>query len=121
VAVAVLTLTAFEIILGIDTTVFLSVLTGRLPATQRPYARWVGLLLTMGMRILLLTISRIMSRTKPLFEIASVGLTGQRLILLLGGAFLLWKAVKEIHHKVEGQHDEANAAGVATATMGALL
>ena len=121
-AVAVLTLTALEIVLGIDNIVFLSVLTSRLPAAQRPYARRVGLLLAMGMRILLLlTISWIMSLTRPLFTVVGVGLTGQRLILLLGGAFLLWKSVKEIHHKVEGVHDEANAAGVATATMGAVL
>ncbi len=122
VMIAVLTLTALEIVLGIDNIVFLSVLTGRLPPEQRPYARRVGLLLAMGMRILLLlTISWIMSLTKPLFEVAGIGMTGQRLILLLGGAFLLWKSVKEIHHKVEGLHDGPSATGVATATMGAVL
>jgi predicted tellurium resistance membrane protein TerC len=120
--VAVLTLTALEIVLGIDNIVFLSVLTGRLPVEQRPYARKVGLLLAMGMRILLLlSVSWIMSLTKPLVSIAGFDLTGQRLILLAGGAFLLWKSVKEIHHKVEGHLEEASGTAAAAATMGAVL
>ncbi len=119
--IALLTLTALEIVLGIDNIVFLSVLTGRLPAEQRPRARRIGLLLAMCMRILLLlSVSWIMSLTKPLFSVFGHGLTGQKLILLLGGAFLLWKSVKEIHHKVEG-HAEAGAANAAGATMGAVL
>ena len=121
VLLAVLTLTALEIVLGIDNIVFLSVLTGRLPVEQRPYARRVGLLLAMGMRILLLlSVSWIMSLTRPLLEIAGVGITGQRLILILGGGFLLYKSVKEIHHKVEG-HTEEGGAGAVAATMGAVL
>jgi predicted tellurium resistance membrane protein TerC len=120
--IAVATLTLLEIVLGIDNIVFISVLTGKLPPEQRPKARRVGLLLAMVMRILLLlSISWIMSLTKPLFEIAGFALTGQRLILLLGGAFLLWKSVKEIHHKVEGAHEEASAAKAVGATMGAVL
>ena len=119
--IALLTLTALEIVLGIDNIVFLSVLTGRLPAEQRPRARRIGLLLAMVMRILLLlSVSWIMSLTKPLISIGSVAITGQKLILLLGGAFLLWKSVKEIHHKVEG-HAEAGAANAVAATMGAVL
>lgn len=119
--IALLTLTALEIVLGIDNIVFLSVLTGRLPPEQRPRARRIGLLLAMGMRILLLlSVSWIMSLTQPLLTIGPVAITGQKLILLLGGAFLLWKSVKEIHHKVEGRH-EAGAAAAATATMGAVL
>lgn len=120
--IAVATLTLLEIVLGIDNIVFLSVLTGRLPPEQRPRARRIGLLLAMGMRILLLlSISWIMSLTKPLLTIAGHDLTGQRLILLLGGAFLLWKSVKEIHHKVEGHAEAQGAAGAVTATMGAVL
>jgi predicted tellurium resistance membrane protein TerC len=119
--VALLTLTALEIVLGIDNIVFLSVLTGRLPVEQRPYARRIGLLLAMGMRILLLfSISWVMSLTSPLLVVAGFSLTGQKLILLVGGAFLLWKSVTEIHHKVEGHH-EASAATAAVATMGAVL
>lgn len=121
--IAVLTLTLLEIVLGIDNIVFLSVLTGRLPQAQRPRARRIGLLLAMGMRILLLlSISWVMSLTRPLLELAGFSLTGQRLILLAGGAFLLWKSVKEIHHKVEGHHEDApTASGAAGATMGAVL
>lgn len=120
--IAVLTLTALEIVLGIDNIVFLSVLTGRLPAELRPKARRLGLLLAMVMRILLLlSISWIMSLTRPLVEIAGFALTGQRLILLLGGAFLLWKSVKEIHHKVEGHDEQPGVVGVGAATMGATL
>ena len=120
--IAMLTLTALEIVLGIDNIVFLSVLTGRLPVEQRPRARRWGLLLAMGMRILLLlSVSWIMSLTKPLLSIGDFGLTGQRLILLLGGAFLMWKSVKEIHHKVEGHGDGPGAASAAVTTMGGVM
>ena len=118
---ALATLTALEIVLGIDNIVFISVLTGRLPPPLRPKARRIGLLLAMGMRILLLlSVSWIMSLTSPLLSLAGFSLTGQKLILIAGGAFLLWKSVSEIHHKVEGHH-EAGAATAAVATMGAVL
>jgi predicted tellurium resistance membrane protein TerC len=121
VMVALLTLTALEIVLGIDNIVFISVLTGRLPPEQRPRARRLGLLLAMGMRILLLlSISWIMSLKTALFTVFGIDFTGQRLILLGGGAFLLWKSVKEIHHKVEG-HREADGKAAVAATMGAVL
>ena len=121
--IAVATLTLLEIVLGIDNIVFISVLTGKLPPEQRPKARRIGLLLAMFMRIgLLLSISWIMSLTKPLVTFGGFALTGQRLILLLGGAFLLWKSVKEIHHKVEGAHDDKASVGKAVGvTMGAVL
>jgi predicted tellurium resistance membrane protein TerC len=119
---AVLTLTLLEIVLGIDNIVFISVLTGRLPEAQRPRARRLGLLLAMVMRILLLlSITWIMSLTRPLLTVAGLSLTGQRLILLAGGAFLLWKSVKEIHHKVEGVHERVGAAGAVGTTLGAVL
>ena len=119
--IALLTLTALEIVLGIDNIIFISVLTGRLPLEQRPRARRIGLLLAMVMRImLLLSVSWIMSLTQPLLTIAGIALTGQKLILLAGGAFLLWKSVTEIHHKVEGHH-EANAAKAVATTMGSVL
>jgi len=120
--IAVLTLTALEIVLGIDNIVFISVLTGKLPPEQRAKGRRYGLLLAMGMRILLLlSVSWIMSLTKPLITLGSIALTGQKLILLAGGAFLLYKAVSEIHHKVEGLREGPSAAGAATATFGAVL
>jgi predicted tellurium resistance membrane protein TerC len=79
-------------------------------------------LLAMVMRILLLlSVSWIMSLTRPLIEIAGFGLTGQRLILLAGGAFLLWKSVKEIHHKVEGHEEAPGAVAAGAATMGGIL
>ena len=119
--IALATLTLLEIVLGIDNIVFISVLTGRLPPELRPKARRVGLLLAMVMRILLLlSISWIMSLTQPLVTVFGHALTGQKLILLLGGAFLLWKSVKEIHHKVEGHHEQGASNAVAV-TMGAVL
>jgi predicted tellurium resistance membrane protein TerC len=120
--IAVATLTLLEIVLGIDNIVFISVLTGKLPPELRPKARRIGLLLAMGMRILLLlSISWIMTLTKPLIEIAGYTLTGKSLIMLLGGGFLLWKSVKEIHHKVEGVHEQVSATKAVGATMGAVL
>jgi predicted tellurium resistance membrane protein TerC len=121
--IAMATLTLLEIVLGIDNIVFISVLTGRLPPELRPKARRVGLLLAMVMRILLLlSISWIMSLTQPWLTLGSFHLTGQKLILIAGGAFLLYKSVKEIHHKVEGHgEEEASAAKAAGATMGAVL
>lgn len=119
---ALATLTVLEIVLGIDNIVFISVLTGKLPPEQRPRARRIGLLLAMVMRILLLlSISWIMSLTKPLLTIAGFALTGQKFILLAGGLFLLWKSVKEIHHKVEGMHEQAGGAKVVVTNMGAVL
>jgi predicted tellurium resistance membrane protein TerC len=120
--VAVLTLTALEIVLGIDNIIFISVLTGKLPPELRAKGRRYGLLLAMGMRILLLlSVSWIMSLTKPLITLGTFALTGQKLILLAGGAFLLYKSVTEIHHKVEGKHEAHSAGGAATATFGAVL
>jgi predicted tellurium resistance membrane protein TerC len=108
--VALATLTFLETVLGIDNIVFVSILTGRLPKEQQAKARRIGLLLAMGMRIgLLFTISLIMRLTQPLFTIGDHGFSGRDLILLLGGLFLMWKSVSEIHHKLEG--DEAGDHG----------
>ena len=99
--IALLTLTFLEIVLGIDNIVFVSILTGRLPESQRTKGRRIGLLLAMGMRIaLLFTISLIMQLTKPLFGVFGHELSGRDLILLGGGLFLMWKSVSEIHHKL---------------------
>ena len=100
--VAFLTLCALEIVLGIDNIIFISILTNRLPEEQRAKARRTGLLLALVMRIgLLLSISWMMRLTSPLFIIAGNEISGRDLILLLGGLFLLYKSVNEIHNKVE--------------------
>lgn len=106
--VALGTLTALEIILGIDNIIFISILTGRLPQEERPRARRVGLMLALGMRIaLLMTLSWIMSLTQPCFTILELEISGRDLILLGGGLFLIGKSTVEIHHKLEGDTAEA--------------
>ncbi|WP_145389312.1 TerC family protein [Stieleria neptunia] len=123
--VALLTLTLMEIVLGIDNIVFIAIITGRLPPEKRSFARRFGLVLAMGMRILLLLgIGYLMQLVGPLFHLSdyvpleSVAeylreneeadeISGKDIILLLGGLFLLWTAVREIHHKIEGQEEEA--------------
>ena len=104
--IALATLTFLEIVLGIDNLVFVSILTGRLPAEQRGKARRIGLLLAMAMRIgLLFTLSALMALKAPLLRVLGHELSGRDLILLSGGIFLMWKSVTEIHHKLEGPDD----------------
>lgn len=119
--IALATLTFLETVLGIDNIVFVSILTGRLPAAQQAKARRVGLLLAMGMRIaLLFTITLIMRATEPLFGVFGHELSVRDLILLGGGLFLMWKSVTEIHHKLEGEDDAAKDGGQ-VATFGGVL
>jgi predicted tellurium resistance membrane protein TerC len=100
---ALVTLTALEIVLGIDNIIFISILANKLPVGQRDMARRVGILAAMGMRILLLLgISWVVSLTQPLFEIAGFEFSGRDLILIGGGAFLIAKATWEIHGRLEG-------------------
>jgi predicted tellurium resistance membrane protein TerC len=111
--VALLTLTALEIVLGIDNIVFISILAGKLPEGQRDMARRVGLLAAMVMRIaLLLVLGWVMGLTAPLFEVLSHPFSGRDLILLGGGLFLLAKATWEIHERLEGQEHERKAGPV---------
>jgi predicted tellurium resistance membrane protein TerC len=111
---ALVTLTTMEIVLGIDNIVFISILCGRLPAHDQPRARFVGLALAMGMRVLLLlSITWIMKLTEPLFHLFEHGFSGRDLILLCGGLFLIGKATTEIHHKLEDQEEAAAKAGAA--------
>jgi predicted tellurium resistance membrane protein TerC len=107
--VALLALSALEIVLGIDNIVFLSIVTSKLPIAQQKRARQLGLLLAMGMRIaLLLALTWVMGLTTPLFEVVGHGVSGRDLILLVGGLFLIAKATWEIHDKLEGgTHGEA--------------
>src|SRR5687768_2049392 len=100
-ALALVTLTALEIVLGIDNIIFISILAGKLPAEQQKRARTLGLALAMGMRVLLLiSLAWIMRLTAPLFEIFNQEISGRDLILGIGGLFLMWKAVKEIHERL---------------------
>jgi predicted tellurium resistance membrane protein TerC len=112
--IALLTLTALEIVLGIDNIVFISILANKLPEDQRDNARRVGILAAMGMRILLLLgISWVVTLTEPLFEILGHEFSGRDLILIGGGLFLLAKATWEIHGRMEGD-DHVRDAGKVT-------
>ena len=125
--IALIALTAMEIVLGIDNIVFIAILSGQLPESQRPRARQLGLLLAMGTRILLLlTLSWVLTLDAAIFHLDSLGLPGnwlpeevndvswKDLILLGGGLFLIWKSVFEIHKKVEGVEEEHKAVGGAS-------
>ena len=105
--VALATLAALEIVLGVDNIVFIAILTGRLPARQQAVARRLGLILALGIRIgLLFTISWLMGLTRPLFAVLGHPLTGRDLILIVGGLFLVGKATWEIYDKLEVEHVE---------------
>ncbi|MGC6405572.1 TerC family protein [Bisgaard Taxon 45] len=107
--VALFTLAALEIVLGIDNIIFISILVGRLPEQQRQSGRLIGLGLAMGMRILLLlSLSWVMSLTTPLFTVFGEEISGRDLILLIGGLFLVAKSTHEIHHAMspEEEHEE---------------
>jgi len=105
--VALATLAALEIVLGVDNIVFIAILTSRLPARQQAVARRIGLILALGIRIgLLFTISWLMGLTRPLFAVLGHPLTGRDLILIVGGLFLVGKATWEIYDKLEVEHVE---------------
>lgn len=106
--IAFLTLTALELVLGVDNVIFISILAGKLPQEERKRARTVGLGLAMFIRIgLLFTISWIIRLTAPLFTIFSQEISGRDLILIAGGLFLLAKSTHEIHQKLEGDTEQA--------------
>jgi predicted tellurium resistance membrane protein TerC len=118
--IALATLTALEIVLGIDNIVFISILSGKLPAHQQRTARQGGLALALISRILLLfSISWIVTLTTPLFSMFGKGISGKGLILLIGGLFLVGKATYEIHERLEGEEGHGSAAG--TASLAAVL
>lgn len=101
---AFVTLTALEIVLGIDNIIFISILVGRLPEAQRARGRTIGLGLAMGTRILLLlSITWVMGLQADLIRISDQGISGRDLILIGGGLFLLAKSTLEIHHGLEGE------------------
>ena len=100
---ALVTLSAMEIVLGIDNIIFISIQAGKLPADQQEKARLLGLGLAMFIRIaLLFSLSWLMGLTKPLFAVLENEISGRDLILISGGLFLIWKSTMEIHEKLEG-------------------
>jgi predicted tellurium resistance membrane protein TerC len=118
--IALATLTALEIVLGIDNIVFISILTGKLPAAQQPRARTIGLGAAMLMRIVLLfSLSWIMGLTAPLFSVIGNEISGRDLILLVGGLFLIGKSTFEVHDKLEGE--EGHASARVPASFGAII
>jgi predicted tellurium resistance membrane protein TerC len=120
--VALVTLTVLEVVLGIDNVIFISILAGKLPKQDQEKARRIGLLAAMGMRIvLLMSIAWIVRLTAPLFTLPIVDrpVSGRDLILIIGGLFLLFKATREIHEKLEGEQGHVSAR--VAATMGAVI
>jgi predicted tellurium resistance membrane protein TerC len=108
--VALVTLTVLEVVLGIDNVIFISILAGKLPKEQQEKARRIGLMAAMGMRILLLmSIAWIVRLTQPLFTVFEHPVSGRDLILIIGGLFLLFKATREIHDKLEGEEGHVKA------------
>jgi predicted tellurium resistance membrane protein TerC len=107
--IALATLTALELVLGIDNIIFISILVEKLPAVARERARRIGLFMAMFLRIaLLLMLSWIIGLTEPLFHVAGKGFAGRDLILIGGGLFLLWKSTAEIHETVAAEEEGAD-------------
>jgi predicted tellurium resistance membrane protein TerC len=103
--IALASLIAMEIVLGIDNLIFIAILTNKLPEHQRESARRIGLAAALVMRLLLLgSIAYIVKMTTPVLSIAGLSLSWRDIILISGGLFLVWKATKEIHHRVDPDH-----------------
>lgn len=113
--VALITLIALELVLGVDNIIFISILAGKLPKQEQPRARSTGIALAVITRILLLlSLSWIIGLEEPFFTIPwfdghDIGISGRDLILIIGGVFLLWKSTHEIHEKLEGKEGSASA------------
>ena len=120
--IGLLTLTVLEIVLGIDNIIFISILSGKLPAEQQARARRLGLLGAFFTRILLLlSIAWIVRLTAPLFAVFGHAVSGRDLILLLGGLFLIAKATFEIHNKLEGEEHGADGAKRAAVSFSSVI
>lgn len=118
--IGLLTLTVLELVLGIDNIVFISILSGKVPARQQKKVRLIGLTLAMLMRVLLLlSLTWVMGLTRPLLTIAGVQITGRAVILVAGGLFLLVKSTHEIHDHMEGEDEHRE--GRAVVSMFAVL
>jgi len=108
--IALVTLTVLEVVLGIDNVIFISILAGKLPKVEQERARRIGLMAAMVMRILLLmSIAWIIRLTAPLFTVVNRSFSGRDLILVIGGLFLIFKATREIHEKLEGEDGQVVA------------
>lgn len=119
--ISLATLTALEIVLGIDNIIFISILVGRLPAHQRNFARTTGLALAMISRLVLLfSIAWVVTLVEPMFTILSEEISGRDIILIGGGLFLLAKSTSEIHNSLEGEHED-HAGNVVAANLGSIL
>jgi len=115
--IAFATLTALELVLGIDNIIFISILVDKLPPDKREFARRVGLFMAMFMRIgLLLLLSFIVGLVTPLFTAFGQSISGRDLILILGGLFLIWKSTGEIHQSLEGEDGHGSNAIASTLT-----
>jgi len=112
---ALVALLTLEIVLGVDNVVFISILANKLPVDQQDRARRTGILAAAGMRVLLLlAIGWIIGLEEELFELFGRGFSGKDLVLFAGGLFLIYKATKEIHHKLEGEDEHVEAKVVPT-------
>lgn len=115
--IAFATLTALELVLGIDNIIFISILVDKLPAARRDVARRLGLFMAMFMRVgLLLVLAWIVGLVAPLFTVVGKDISGRDLILILGGLFLIWKSTTEVHQSLEGGHEQKSSAAGATFT-----
>ncbi|MDP9990345.1 putative tellurium resistance membrane protein TerC [Variovorax boronicumulans] len=115
--IAFATLTALELVLGIDNIIFISILVDKLPPDKREFARRLGLFMAMFMRIgLLLVLAWIVGLVAPLFSVFSQEISGRDLILILGGLFLIWKSTTEVHQSLEGAHEQKASVAKATFT-----
>ncbi len=121
--IALLTLSALEIVLGIDNIIFIAILSGKLPKNQQAKARTVGLLVAMISRIaLLFSITLIMRLTQPLLTILSFVISGRDIILIVGGLFLLGKSTLEIHANLEGEESHADGQNISqNVTFGGVI
>ncbi len=109
------TLTALELVLGIDNIIFISILVDKLPSEKREIARRIGLFMAMFMRIgLLLVLSWIVGLVEPMLTVMGHEVSGRDAILLLGGLFLIWKSTTEIHETLEGKEDEKASSSKST-------
>ena len=118
--IAFVTLTALELVLGIDNVIFISILVDKLPLAQRERARRIGLAMAMFMRLgLLLLLAWIIGLTAPFFALFGHAISGRDLILIGGGLFLLWKSVGEIHQLLEGE--EGTHSTAVRASFGAVV
>lgn len=122
--ISLFTLTALEIVLGIDNVIFISILAGKLPEENQAKARKLGLSLALVTRVLLLlSLTWIMGLTKPLFALPVLNqpISGRDLVLLIGGLFLIWKSVREVHEKLEDADGHATTGRAVASFAGVIV